>query len=128
MNWISYSWTALINLITLGVVIGIFSSLYESFEIIVVSLLVLIYLSLQTFAMSFGQIQINNTFLFAQQFRRVRQLIQKDNLNSYEEDAEKEETKEAKDKADKLTIKMYINAGFAFIFYIIALWNLFGAL
>lgn len=125
-KWAGYAWTVIVNLITIGVVLGIYSNLYQSFEIIVVSLLILIYLSIQTFAMTYGNATIDTMFRMNFEFQRMRKLLQK---NQTEEDEdEKEEVKEARKMVDKAKVKMYINAGFAFIIYVIALWNIFNSL
>ena len=57
-------------------------------------------------------------------------LIQKNTERDQDEDqgSEKEEYDQAKKKLSKAKVKMYINAGFAFIIYAIALVNLFGAI
>ena len=58
------------------------------------------------------------------EFKRIRKLL-KDEPNEYEA----EEIQEAKKKVDKaIMVKMYINAAFLFIIYLIALFQLFGAL
>lgn len=125
---LGYIWAVIVNLITIGVVLGIYSNLYQSFEVIVVSLLILIYLSIQTFAMTYGNATIETAFSMNFEFQRIRKLVQKNQIDEDEEEDEKEEIQEARKKVDKAKIKMYINAGFAFIIYIIALWNIFNSL
>lgn len=122
-RWLGYAWTVVVNLITIGVVLAIYGKVYESFEIIVVSILILIYLSFQGFSMIYGQTIAATAFGLDTEFKRIRKLL-KDEPNRYE----KEEIQEAKKKVDKATIKMYINAAFLFIIYLIALFQLFGAL
>ncbi len=125
-KWAGYAWTVIVNLITIGVVLGIYSNLYQSFEIIVVSILILIYLSIQTFAMTYGNATVDTAFAMNFEFQRMRKLLQK---NQTEEDEdEKEEIQEVRKKVDKAKVKMYINAGFAFVIYIIALGNIFNSL
>lgn len=122
-QWLSYAWTVIVNLITIGVVFAIYDNVYASFEIIVVSLLILIYLSFQSFSMIYGKITTANAFILDGEFKRIRKLL-KDEPDEYEV----EEIQEAKKKVDKAMIKMYINAGFLFIIYLITLFQLFGAL
>ncbi len=123
-----YIWTVIVNLITIGVVIAIYSNIYDSFEVIVVSLLILIYLSIQTFATTSGNTSISTAFYNHEQFSRIRKLLKNSEVVSEDEEYENEEFLEAKKKFDKAKTKMYINIGFAFIIYIIALFNLLGAL
>lgn len=122
-RWLSYAWTGIVNLITIGVVLAIYGKVYENFEIIIVSILILIYLSFQGFSMIYGQTIMATAFGLDTEFKRIRKLL-KDEPNR----DEKEEIQEAKKKVNKATIKMYINAAFLFIIYLIALFHLFGAL
>ncbi len=122
-KWLGYAWTIVINLITIGVVLAIYDNVYASFETIVVSLLILIYLSFQSFSMIYGKTTAETAFALDGEFKRVRKLL-KDEPNEYGA----EEIQEAKKKVDKAMVKMYINAAFLFIIYLIALSQLFGAL
>ncbi len=122
-KWFGYAWTVIANLITLGVVAAIYSSVYDSFEIITVSLLILIYLSIQSLTMIYGKTTVETAFAYDSEFKRIRKLLKED-VDEYED----EEIKDAKKKVGKSMVKMYINAGFIFIIYLIALFNLFGAL
>jgi len=122
-KWAGYTWTVIVNLITIGVVLAIYGSIYTDFEIIVVSLLILIYLSVQSLSMISGKMTIETTFALDTEFKQIRRLL-KDEPNEYEV----EENQEAKKKVDKAMMKMYINAGFLFIIYLIALFHIFGAL
>ena len=122
-RWAGYVWTVIVNLITIGVVLAIYDNVYESFEIIVTSILILVYLSIQSFSMVYGQTITATAFGLDTEFKRIRKLL-KDEPNK----DEKEEIQEAKKKVDRAAIKMYINAGFLFIIYLIALFHLFGAL
>lgn len=122
-QWFTYAWTVIINLITIGVVLAIYDNVYASFEIIVVSLLILIYLSFQSFSMVYGKAATETVFAIHGEFKRIRKLL-KDDPDEYEV----EEIQETKKKADKAMIKMYINTAFLFIIYLIALFQLFDAL
>ena len=122
-RWLSYGWTIIINLVTIGVVLAIYDNLYDDFEIIAVSLLILIYLSLQTYIITFGKATASTVFALDGEFKRLRKL-----LNDESDEYEEEEIRKAKKKLDVAEIKMYINGVFLFIIYLIALFNLFGAL
>ena len=122
-KWLGYTWTIIVNLITIGVVFAIYDNVYASFEVIVVSLLILIYLSFKSFSMIYGKIITENAFAIDNEFKRIRKLL-KEEPDEYE----MEEIQEAKKKVDKAMVKMYINAGFLFIIYLITLFQLFGAL
>ncbi|PIZ76620.1 hypothetical protein COY05_00570 [Candidatus Peregrinibacteria bacterium CG_4_10_14_0_2_um_filter_38_24] len=121
-HWVGYIWTVIVNLITIGVVVAIYDKIYESFEIIIVSILVLIYLSVQSLLMTYGSTTITLGFALDTEFKNIKKLLGKDLTKS---DIEK--TQEAKKEADKSMVKMYINATFLFIIYLIALYYLFGA-
>lgn len=122
-KYLGYAWTVIVNLITIGVVFAIYGSVYESFEVIVISLLILIYLSFQSFSMIYGKTTAETSFALDAEFKRIRKL-----LKDEEDEYEVEEMQEAKKKVDKTMVKMYINAGFIFIIYLIALFYLLGTL
>lgn len=120
---LSYAWTFIANLITVGVILAIYDNVYESFEKIAVSILILIYLSLQSFSMTFGKTITETFFALDTEFKRIRKLL-KNEPSKYE----MEEIEKVKKQVRKATIKMYINAGFLFIIYMIAIFHIFGAL
>ena len=122
-KWLSYLWTVLVNLITLGVVVAIYDAILSSFEIIVVSLLILIYLSVQSFTMSYGKITVETAFGLDEEFKRIRKLLKNEPTRD-----EIDGLKETKKKVGKEMVKTYINAAFIVIIYLITLVNLFGAL
>jgi hypothetical protein len=122
-KWFGYGWTVIVNLITLGVVVAIYSNIYDSFEIITVSLLILIYLSIQSITMIYGKTTIETVFAYDSEFKRIRKLL-REQPDEYEE----EEIQVAKKKVGKAMVKMYTNGSFIFIIYLIALWNLFSTL
>ncbi|MCX6792910.1 MAG: hypothetical protein NTY12_02700 [Candidatus Falkowbacteria bacterium] len=122
-RWLGYTWTIIINLITIGVVLAIYDKVYANFEIIVVSILILIYLSLQSFSMIYGRTIWQTALGLDVEFKRIRKLLK----NEPNKD-EKDEMQEAKKTVNEAMIKMYINAAFLFIIYLITLLHLFGAL
>jgi pheromone shutdown protein TraB len=123
MRWLGYAWTVIVNLITIGVVLAIYGKVSADFEVIVVSILILTYLSIQSFSMIYGKTITATAFGLDNEFKRLRKLLKDEPRND-----ELEEIKEAKKKVDNSMIKMYINAGFLFIIYLIALFHLFGSL
>lgn len=127
MKWIPYAWTVFINLIALFVVFAIFDSVYGSFETILLSLLVLIYVSLVSFAGGFGQTKMQEMLLIHEEFKRLRKLL---NEEQSEDEAlvEEEDVQDAKSQMKKSQIKFYINSGFNFIIFIVAILNLLGSL
>lgn len=127
MKYISYIWTVFTNLIALFVAFAIFSSTYSSFETIVFSLLILIYINLISFSGIYGQTKVKEVLMMHEEFKRMRKLLN-ENVGEDDEVFEQEDLKNTKEKARQNEIKFYINAGFMFIIYIIVLWNLFGAL
>ncbi len=122
-RWFGYAWTIVINLITLAVLLGIYSNVYESFEIIVVSLLVFIYLSVNSFYVFYARTTVETNLSLFDEFARMRKLM-KDEVNEYEVEA----IQETKNKLKKSSVKLYINITFMGIAYLIALFNLFGAI
>lgn len=126
MKWISYGWTVLINLITLGVVFAIFDAVYGSFETIVCSLLILIYVTLVSFSSIYGQTVTKKMFMDYERYKKLRDLVQQHPDPNEAAETEDEET--AREAAKKSEAKFYINAIFSFLIYITAVLNIFSAL
>lgn len=127
MKYLGYIWIVISNLIALFVAFAIFGSTYSSFETIVFSLLILIYINLISFSGIYGQTKVKEVLMMHEEFKKMRKLLKED-VSEDDEIFEQEDLKNAKEKAKQNEIKFYINAGFMFIIYIIVLWNLLGAL
>lgn len=122
-KYFGYAWTVIVNLITVVIVFAIYGNVYASVDTIVVSLLILIYLSIQSFSMIYGKTTIETAFALDLEFKRIRRLLK---YESNEE--ETEEIQEVKNKVNKAMVKMYIKASFILIIYIITIFNLLGVL
>ena len=122
LRWARYLWAVIVNLVTIGVVLAIYDNVHGSFEIIVISILILIYLSVQSFSMIYGPTITTTALGLDTELKRIRKLL-KDKPNKDEE-----EIQGVKNEVDRAVIKIRINAGFFFIIYLIALFNLFDAL
>lgn len=125
LSFISYIWTVIVNIFTVFVILAIFNSIYENFEKIIVSIAVLIYIQLVSFASGMGLVKQMELLSTAEEFKKIRQLL-KD--GSDESSYEEEEIENSKNILKKHQIKFYINAIFIFIIYLIALFNLLGTL
>ena len=153
MKTLGIVWKVIINIITVAVVLGIFSVAYTEFETVALAVLVLIYLSLGTFTAIWGLHQIEFGEALENEFKAVKDLITLKNSDNTEinkrmlddinydlpiktpdeykkeiENDEKEIRAERAEKKKTLMIKFYINVGFQVIIYIIALYNLLTAL
>ena len=126
-NYVGYAWTTIVNIFTVFVVLAIFNSVYGSFETIILSIGVLIYLNLTSFSSVWGWHKQQELFALNDEFKKIRKLL-KEKVDKDMEEYETEELKNSKNKFKKQQVKFYINAGFAFLIYIITLFNLFGAL
>lgn len=136
MKTLGIIWKVIINIITIAVVLGIFSIASSKFETIVLAVLVLIYLSLSTFTAIWGLHQIE----FGEALQKQLDLIKRklgitryyeeygNDDDGFTDKFEKEMETEAKEKKKTLMIKFYINVGFQTIIYIIALYNLLTVL
>src|SRR5690349_3944496 len=127
MKYTSYIWTIVVNLMTVGVTVAIFESTNTSFERIVLSLLILIYINLVTFVSLYGQAKSEELFAMNYEFKRLRKLLKED-VNEEDAAYEEEQLKEGKEKQSKNQNKFYISSVFLFIIYIITLFNLLGSL
>lgn len=126
-NIISYIWTILVNIFTVFVVLAIFDSVYRSFETIMLCIGVLIYLNLNSFSSIWGWQKQQELFALHDEFKKIRKLL-KEEVDKDLEECEKEEIGNSKNKFKKQQVKFYIDAGFAFLIYIITILNLFEAL
>lgn len=127
LSYLSYAWTVIVNIFIVFVVLAIFSSVYGDFETIIISIAVLIYLNLNSFAALWGWQKQQELFALNDEFKKIRALL-KEKIDEDDEEYEKEQLENSKNKFKKQQVKFYINIGFAFLIYIIALLNLFGAL
>ena len=126
-NYIGYAWTVIVNIFTVFIVLAIFDSVYGGFETIMLCIGVLIYLNLNFFSSIWGWQKQQELFALHDEFKKIRKLL-KEEVDEDLEEYEKEEIENSKNKFKKQQVKFYINAGFAFLIYIITLLNLFGAL
>ncbi|MCX6734501.1 MAG: hypothetical protein NTZ25_01160 [Candidatus Peregrinibacteria bacterium] len=122
-HWLGYVWTIIANLISIWFVLAIYSKVYESFQVIAVSILILIYSNLQGFLMSQGKTNTRNIFFIDAEFKRIRKL-----LNNEPTKSEMEEMKEAQKTVNRAMVNVYISAIFLFVLDIIAIVHLFGAI
>ena len=80
--WIiwTYIWRVLINLITVGIVITIFSSANNKFESLVFTFLALIYFSVTSFYSHYCFITVERGFALYKEFARIRKLLNEEEL------------------------------------------------
>lgn len=90
-------------------------------------MLVLIYISIVSLGAGLGQIKMQETLGMYEHFKRLRKLLN-ESQSEYALEAEAEELKDATEKMKKAQIKFFINAGFNFIIFVIAILNLLGSL
>ncbi len=143
MKTLGIVWKVITNIITIAVVLGIFSIASSKFETIVLAVLVLIYLSITGFSTIWALRQIEFAEALDNEFKGIKQLLNKNAINEFnkindlldnpiekpEIDEYEKEAIEARAESKKtLMIKFYINAGFQTLIYIIALYNLLTAL
>lgn len=144
MKALSYMWRVVINLITILIILAMFSVVSTDFETIVLSGLVLIYLSITGFTALWGLSHMEFAQSLGEEIRDIKRLINKKELAEYQEKKrilphieneeldliEKDENNLAEREKSKKTLmtKFYINVGFQFIMYLIALFNLLTAL
>ncbi len=149
MKTLGIIWNVIVNIITVAIVWGIFSIASTNFETIVIAVLVLIYLSMQTFASGLSLSQLKFMEALDAEFRKVKKIIKNDvdreelmkeaqtldQINNImttplteKEKEEKEEREKITKVIQKQTTEFYINAVFQVIIYIIALYHILTAL
>src|SRR3989339_181980 len=98
-KWTSYAWTVVVDLITIGIIFAIYESVYRDFEVIVVSLLILVYLSFESFPLFYTKTTTETTLALGAEFRRIRQL-----LKNAPNEHEMEEIQEVEKKVNEAMI------------------------
>ncbi len=121
---ISYSWKIFISLIILLFYLGILGKVEGSFQVIVVSLLVIIYVSMQSYFASFGHFQAKHNLALFSEFTEIKKLF-KNPEKDYSGDDEILENSQKEIKA--MEAKYWINAVCNSIIYFFALFHLISA-
>ncbi|HRH23649.1 MAG TPA: hypothetical protein PK295_03390 [Candidatus Magasanikbacteria bacterium] len=139
----TYLWRIVINIITLAVIIMIYSSIYDSDITIIISILIIIYLSIVSGVASLAWMHIEKSLIDYNRYKNITKMINKtsdektdfpsmseviDQTFNNPKEEEDQELKEAQEFIKNNKIKFYINMGFNSIFYIIAVVKLIDAL
>lgn len=120
MKKLSYLWTVIVGIIEIGITFAVFNFVYDSFEIRVIAILIIIYTTVRTLGLGLGQHLIGLTFGIDDEFRRIRKM----NPNYIHNEMEDEEVAEAKNKMNVVKIKGIINGVVITIMYFIAVFRL----
>ncbi len=113
---LGYIWDIIVNIIIIVGVLLIYSNAHNTFEIIVYSLLILVFLSIIFYGAGNAQISMQTRIFLA------RELVGKDDIKL------DTEIEEATFLLDKMMYKYYINTVFRFLIFIIVLYNLIPVL
>lgn len=127
-TWLYYGWRVVVNLISIVVVLGIYGGVYDTDSTILVSILILIYLSVVVGFASLTWSNVEKTLLDLQNFCDLKTLIAKQSgdENKYEED--RIQLKEMEGYMKKNKTQFYINMVFNGVIYVIAVYQLISAL
>jgi hypothetical protein len=126
-NYKGYIWTVLTNIFIVFIVLAIFDSVYGSFETIILSISILIYLNLNSFSGIWGWQKQQELFALNEEFRKIRKLLKETTDKETEED-EHEKLEKSKSKFKKHQMNFYINMGFTLLIYMITLSNLLSTI
>lgn len=119
----SLIWLVITDLFVLAIIIGLFNFASSSFETVIFSLLILIYLSVEGFFSSYGYKTMQTTFALANELLQIKKLLK------YQEiDIEKEKQDKAMEEFNKLETRVQIHSIFLLLFFLITLWNLLFAI
>ncbi len=126
MKKIGYIWTVIIGLFEVFVSIAIFSSIYGSFEKIVVALLLIIYATIRTIGAGLGQGVMSMAIVNHAEFRSIKNLINP--ASDEDEEYYQEQRKGALEKQKNIQTKFIINSISILIIYVMSVLVLLGAL
>lgn len=127
MKILKYVWHILLNWIQLLIILWIFSYVNSWFETLVMSLLILIYITIEFYIISNWYAEVRKLIWFTEEFIRLRILLKDWNLvQSYdnEDDIYLDILEKPKETFEWITPRFYISMIFGFIFYIICLINI----
>ena len=132
-NWFDYVKMIVLNLITLGIVIGIYgkisnefiypNTISETIVNVIVSILFLIYLSLQDYYISFGEMTGELVFALDKSFNKIRGL-----LNNKPSEYEIEEMQSVENNFEKSKKLLSVNSIFLGIIYCIVIYKLLASI
>lgn len=120
---VGYVWDTIRNLIVVLVVLLIFSVLHEPFQIIVASLLILIYTNLSIVG---GQLALMIGGTLLNLHRQLREILSQ--LGKEQDEDSRFEFDNAGFTLEKTQYKFYLNVAFNFVIYLICVFNIFSAL
>lgn len=123
MKVLGYIWTVLLNLVTLAIIIGIYDNIYEAGSLIIVSILILVYLSINIGFASIAWMHVEKSLIDYNRFKEIKKSFDI-HINAEDTEYEKEELEKVQKQLMRNKVKYYINAVFNFLFYIIAVANL----
>jgi hypothetical protein len=117
-----YIWDIIRNIIVILIVLAIYNSIYDSTEIIIVSILILIYLSIVGTGAQLGQSQIKTSILNTTHLIEILKEMGKT------KESEEEEIENAEFLLEKIQYKFILNSVFNFIIFVIVFFNLISAI
>lgn len=120
-----YIWTIIAGLVQIIIAISLFGGYYSDFEIVVIALLVLVYMSVVSFSSGSGIVRVNQLAFINDQFIKIRKAITPRITTSENEEEEREELLKMIRTAEA---KFYIGTVANSIVYIIAVYHLLVAL
>lgn len=127
MKILKYIWLVLVNLIQLLIILWIFSYVNTWFETIVVSLLILIYISINFYIVSNSYSEISKLIWFIEEFINLKILLKDPKLLQFydnEDDMYKEILEKPKKTLESITPKFYIDWSFGTLFLVICIINI----
>lgn len=124
MKWLSYTWSVISGVIELLIIVNITDKFifFSSFETFVACALIIIYASIRSFGINSGLAILEISKKERDRFLSLRELI---NTERFKKEADWDGIVE-KDNNDftKIKVKLFINAIFVFIIYLIGIINL----
>jgi len=123
INFGGYVWTIVIGVVSVFIILAILNSTYDDGLVITYAILILIYLSLQSFINGIGYFLVKQSNIAHDEFNRIRLL-----LNDEPTAMQKREYEESQTIINKAVNKSFISGVFIFIGYIITIFFLIGSL
>jgi hypothetical protein len=122
MTALGYIWCVIRNLIEFLIVLGILYSVHERFQMMVMTVLGILYVTIRSVAIYQGMTQISFTQALDFEFVRIRNL-----LGDARSEDEQDLMREGEKNRNRLYKKIYINGTFLFFIWCLCVYKLVTA-
>ncbi len=123
MKYLWYIWSVFVAILTIYIVYSLLDLFYDDFEILTTSILILIYVSINSLGISIGKILESMTLWLSGEFKKVRALL---NSDYYDEEIEDEKIDQIKQTTKDNNFNFYVKIVTNLIIYVMVVIKIFN--